>query len=192
MTMARAAGIDLSLPPSPVHTLPRLLSTRRRACGEYGCRNANAVCNCCLPGLVWPWLSTASLAQQSNSAGASNPLPQAEASPDDIEGGQMFATTCGFCHQRWWPPCGQRSETVEVRAQRRISSSSASRRARWAPCPPMARYSVTARSSRSWPTFGAATRAFSSEVGTGSRQENASNQRIRQSPASIPSKRKRL
>jgi len=26
-------------------------------------------------------------------------LPQAEASPDDIEGGKMFATTCGFCHQ---------------------------------------------------------------------------------------------
>src|SRR4051794_21954389 len=44
-------------------------------------------------------LSTASFAQQSNAAGASNPLPQAEASPDDIEGGKMFATTCGFCHQ---------------------------------------------------------------------------------------------
>jgi len=48
---------------------------------------------------IWPFLSTASLAQQSNSAGAANPLPQAEASPDDIEGGKMFATTCGFCHQ---------------------------------------------------------------------------------------------
>ena len=48
--------------------------------------------------VIWPWLSTPSFAQQSNSAGASNPLPQAEASPDDIEGGKMFATTCGFCH----------------------------------------------------------------------------------------------
>ena len=49
--------------------------------------------------VVWPWLSTPSFAQQPNSAGASNPLPQAEASSDDIEGGKMFATTCGFCHQ---------------------------------------------------------------------------------------------
>jgi mono/diheme cytochrome c family protein len=48
---------------------------------------------------IWPFLSTASLAQQSNLVGGSNPLPQAEASPDDIEGGKMFATTCGFCHQ---------------------------------------------------------------------------------------------
>lgn len=49
--------------------------------------------------IIWPCLSTASLAQQSNLAGGSNPLPRAEASPDDIEGGKMFATTCGFCHQ---------------------------------------------------------------------------------------------
>ena len=49
--------------------------------------------------IIGPFLLTASLAQQSNSAGAANPLPQAEASPNDIEGGQMFATTCGFCHQ---------------------------------------------------------------------------------------------
>jgi mono/diheme cytochrome c family protein len=49
--------------------------------------------------ILWSGLLTASFAQQSNSAGASNPLPQAEASPDDIEGGKMFATTCGFCHQ---------------------------------------------------------------------------------------------
>jgi mono/diheme cytochrome c family protein len=48
--------------------------------------------------VIWPWLSTASFAQQSNSASPANPLPQAEASPDDIEGGKMFATTCGFCH----------------------------------------------------------------------------------------------
>ena len=49
--------------------------------------------------ILWSGLLTASLAQQSNAAGVSNPLPQAEASPDDIEGGQMFATTCGYCHQ---------------------------------------------------------------------------------------------
>jgi mono/diheme cytochrome c family protein len=49
--------------------------------------------------IIWPWLSTASFAQQSTSAGSADPLPQAEASPDDIEGGKMFATTCGFCHQ---------------------------------------------------------------------------------------------
>jgi mono/diheme cytochrome c family protein len=49
--------------------------------------------------IIWPWLTTVSLAQQSNAAGAANPLPGAEASPNDIEGGQMFATTCGFCHQ---------------------------------------------------------------------------------------------
>jgi len=49
--------------------------------------------------ILWSGLLTVSFAQQSNSAGASNPLPQAEASPDDIEGGKMFATTCGFCHQ---------------------------------------------------------------------------------------------
>jgi mono/diheme cytochrome c family protein len=48
--------------------------------------------------IIWPWLPTASLAQQSTSPAAANPLPQAEASPDDIEGGKMFATTCGFCH----------------------------------------------------------------------------------------------
>jgi mono/diheme cytochrome c family protein len=49
--------------------------------------------------IIWPWLPSASFAQQPTSAGAANPLPQAEASPDDIEGGKMFATTCGFCHQ---------------------------------------------------------------------------------------------
>jgi mono/diheme cytochrome c family protein len=47
----------------------------------------------------WSGLPTALFAQQSNAVGAANPAPQAEASPDDIEGGKMFATTCGFCHQ---------------------------------------------------------------------------------------------
>jgi len=49
--------------------------------------------------IIWSWLSIASFAQQPNSASSANPLPQAEASPDDVEGGKMFATTCGFCHQ---------------------------------------------------------------------------------------------
>ena len=45
--------------------------------------------------ITWPWFSTA--AEQSTSAGSAT--PQAEASPTDIDGQQMFATTCGFCHQ---------------------------------------------------------------------------------------------
>ena len=49
--------------------------------------------------IIWPWLSTASFGQQSNAASSTNVLPQAEASPNDIEGGKMFATTCGYCHQ---------------------------------------------------------------------------------------------
>jgi mono/diheme cytochrome c family protein len=49
--------------------------------------------------IPWPWLSTAALAQPSSSAGSTSPLANAEASPDDINGEQMFATTCGFCHQ---------------------------------------------------------------------------------------------
>ncbi|MBR0692219.1 c-type cytochrome [Bradyrhizobium lablabi] len=46
--------------------------------------------------IIWPGPSTVSLAQPSNSAGS--PIP-AEASPNDIDGQKMFATTCGFCHQ---------------------------------------------------------------------------------------------
>jgi mono/diheme cytochrome c family protein len=49
--------------------------------------------------IIWPWLSIASFAQQSTSTGPANPAAQAEASPNDIDGQQMFATTCGFCHQ---------------------------------------------------------------------------------------------
>jgi mono/diheme cytochrome c family protein len=45
--------------------------------------------------LIRPWLSTAA-AQQPAPAG---PSVQAEASPNDIDGDKMFATTCGFCHQ---------------------------------------------------------------------------------------------
>ena len=49
--------------------------------------------------IIWPWLSTAAAAQQSTPAGTASPPAQAEASPNDIDGEQMFATTCGFCHQ---------------------------------------------------------------------------------------------
>ena len=48
--------------------------------------------------IAWPWLSIASLAQQSPEAPASPQAP-AEASPNDIDGERMFASTCGFCHQ---------------------------------------------------------------------------------------------
>src|SRR5216684_2742076 len=49
--------------------------------------------------MIWPWLPTAAAAQQSTPAGAASPPAQPEASPNDIDGEQMFATTCGFCHQ---------------------------------------------------------------------------------------------
>jgi len=48
--------------------------------------------------IIWPWLSIAAVAQ-SNPAGSASPQAPAEASPNDITGDQMFATTCGFCHQ---------------------------------------------------------------------------------------------
>jgi mono/diheme cytochrome c family protein len=47
--------------------------------------------------IIWPRLSASALAQSAPSQSASPPAP-AEASPDDINGQQMFATTCGFCH----------------------------------------------------------------------------------------------
>jgi mono/diheme cytochrome c family protein len=48
--------------------------------------------------IIWSWLPIAALAQSTAAPPASQPAP-AEASPDDINGEQMFATTCGFCHQ---------------------------------------------------------------------------------------------
>jgi mono/diheme cytochrome c family protein len=49
--------------------------------------------------IIWPCLPTGAVAQQSTPAGSASPPAQAEASPNDIDGEQMFATTCGFCHQ---------------------------------------------------------------------------------------------
>ena len=48
--------------------------------------------------IIWPALTADSVAQQSTASGSPTPAP-AEASPNDINGEQMFATTCGFCHQ---------------------------------------------------------------------------------------------
>jgi mono/diheme cytochrome c family protein len=45
------------------------------------------------------WRSTPTVAQQPGSAGSASPQAATEASPNDIDGRQMFATTCGFCHQ---------------------------------------------------------------------------------------------
>ncbi len=48
---------------------------------------------------VWSSLPTAAVAQQSTPAGSASPQSNAEASSSDIDGQQMFATTCGYCHQ---------------------------------------------------------------------------------------------
>ncbi len=45
------------------------------------------------------WPSPAALAEQPILSGSANPQAQPEASSSDIDGQQMFATTCGFCHQ---------------------------------------------------------------------------------------------
>jgi mono/diheme cytochrome c family protein len=49
--------------------------------------------------IAWPGLSTSASAEQPALAGPASAQAKAEASPNDIEGGQMFATTCGYCHQ---------------------------------------------------------------------------------------------
>jgi cytochrome c553 len=103
VTIAWAAGIDF-LAAHAVKTLPPLRSTRCRSCGQHVVVNTDAGMRILFVivaslAIIWPWLPSASFAQQSPSPVAANPLPQAEASPDDIEGGKLFATTCGFCHQ---------------------------------------------------------------------------------------------
>lgn len=101
--MTRAAGNELpaalagpSVAALAVNTLP-LLRSHVEVNADAGMRILSVIAASL--AIIWPWLSAASFAQQSTPAGAANPLPQAEASPDDIEGGKMFATTCGFCHQ---------------------------------------------------------------------------------------------
>ncbi len=49
--------------------------------------------------VIAPALSTVARAEPPTSAGSASPQPNPEASSRDIDGEQMFATTCGFCHQ---------------------------------------------------------------------------------------------
>jgi len=50
--------------------------------------------------ILWPWLSGATFAQPANPAGPVNSTATPpEASPNDLDGGQVFLNTCGFCHQ---------------------------------------------------------------------------------------------
>jgi mono/diheme cytochrome c family protein len=49
--------------------------------------------------MIWPWLSTATFAQQSTPADAASPPAQSGASPNELDGKKMFSSTCGFCHQ---------------------------------------------------------------------------------------------
>jgi mono/diheme cytochrome c family protein len=83
MTTALAAGI-VSLPPLPVKT-------------DAGMRILCVIVTSL--AVIWPWLPNAAVAEQPTSPAPAGAQPQAEASSSDINGEQMFATTCGFCHQ---------------------------------------------------------------------------------------------
>jgi mono/diheme cytochrome c family protein len=84
MTMAGAAGIDLSLPPLSANT-------------DAGMRMPFVTAASLV--IIWPWLSTAALAQPSNSPDSASPQAKAEGSPNDLDGRKMFSSNCGFCHQ---------------------------------------------------------------------------------------------
>ena len=99
---------------------PREAISRCRCCTRYLAVNADGAMR--IPFVIvaaltmlWSGLLTASLAQQSNGAGASNPLPQAEASPDDIEGGKLFATTCGWCHSDGGRTAGKGPQLMDTK-----------------------------------------------------------------------------
>src|ERR1700688_5056323 len=98
--------------------------------------------------------------------------------------------SCWRWNARWTESCVKRSTaTMTAQSRRKISPPSASCSSSFTtPWPTVARWSMQARQNR--PACARA-RALSSEVETGSRQDNASNQRS-QSSASILSKRKRL
>jgi mono/diheme cytochrome c family protein len=49
--------------------------------------------------MLWPWLPRAAVGEPASVAATLSPQPMPEASADDINGEQMFATTCGYCHQ---------------------------------------------------------------------------------------------
>ena len=48
--------------------------------------------------VIWPLLSDAARAEPASPAGSASPPPP-EASPNDLDGEQVFLNTCGFCHQ---------------------------------------------------------------------------------------------
>src|SRR5262249_41721505 len=92
MMMAWAAG-DRSVPCRPAGQYVAALAVN----ADTGMRIPFVIVACL--AIIWPGLPAASLAQQSTPAGSANPPPQAEASPNDIDGEKMFATICGYCHQ---------------------------------------------------------------------------------------------
>ena len=47
--------------------------------------------------IIWPWLSGASLAETASPVNSSATPP--EASPNDLDGEQVFRNICGYCHQ---------------------------------------------------------------------------------------------
>jgi mono/diheme cytochrome c family protein len=50
--------------------------------------------------IIWPLPPGVALAQAASSAGAASPLAKPpEASPNDLDGEQVFRNICGFCHQ---------------------------------------------------------------------------------------------
>jgi mono/diheme cytochrome c family protein len=85
-------GRALSLPPLPFNTLPPLPFNT-----DAGMRMLFVIVASLV--MVWPWPPTAALAEEATSAGSANPQAKPEASASDINGEQMFATTCGYCHQ---------------------------------------------------------------------------------------------
>jgi mono/diheme cytochrome c family protein len=107
MTTALAAGI--SLPPLPANTLPLLRSIRCRLAvyTDTGMRILLVIVAALFLFSSWP--PAAALAEEAAPAPSASPQaaspqaasPQAkpEASASDIDGQQMFATTCGYCHQ---------------------------------------------------------------------------------------------
>jgi mono/diheme cytochrome c family protein len=49
--------------------------------------------------IIGPSPSDAVLAEPASPAGPASPPPQPEASPNDLDGEQVFRNICGFCHQ---------------------------------------------------------------------------------------------
>jgi mono/diheme cytochrome c family protein len=99
MTMAWAAGIDLSPAALPANTLPLLRSIYCRAAVSTDAGMRIPFVTVASLAIIWPGLSTASFAQQSTPADSASPPAQAEASPNDSDGRTMFTSNCGFCHQ---------------------------------------------------------------------------------------------